>query len=324
MEREKIGTYVRSKRTALGMTQQQLAEKIQVTEKAVSRWETGRGVPDISLLEPLAEELGVSVTELLNGEDRKKDTAESGVQEQAEHKEEMTHIYAQKQTDQAVETVIAYVQENRKEKYQAGFAIGVGCFVLSALLFLLYLRDAYRFAGNYFRSLFQVVAASGAFLAGEAVMEYFYREKLAERKKWRRVTLAVLFLYYIVMLFNLTFLERHAGAAGSNLIPFRTIWDILQRGDTYEIAINIFGNFLIFMPLGFFLIELFHMVEGKRYLMLALLVTAGVEILQFITKTGVLDVDDMILFMGGMMTFFCISRICRKNADRKNGGLRSE
>ena len=67
------------------------------------------------------------------------------------------------------------------------------------------------------------------------------------------------------------------------------------------------------MPLGFFLIELFHMVEGKRYLMLALLVTAGVEILQFITKTGVLDVDDMILFMGGMMTFFCISRIRKIN-----------
>ena len=55
MEKEKIGKYIRKKRIEKGMTQQQLAEKIQVTEKAVSRWETGRGVPDISLLEPLAE-----------------------------------------------------------------------------------------------------------------------------------------------------------------------------------------------------------------------------------------------------------------------------
>mgnify|MGYP001286345481 FL=1 len=62
MEKEKIGKYIRKKRIEKGMTQQQLAEKIQVTEKAVSRWETGRGVPDISLLEPLAEELHVSVT----------------------------------------------------------------------------------------------------------------------------------------------------------------------------------------------------------------------------------------------------------------------
>jgi len=41
MEKEKIGKYIREKRTRLGMTQQQLADRIQVTEKAVSRWETG-------------------------------------------------------------------------------------------------------------------------------------------------------------------------------------------------------------------------------------------------------------------------------------------
>jgi len=41
MEKEKIGKYIRKKRIEKGMTQQQLAEKIQVTEKAVSRWETG-------------------------------------------------------------------------------------------------------------------------------------------------------------------------------------------------------------------------------------------------------------------------------------------
>ena len=41
MEKEKIGKYIRKKRIETGMTQQQLAEKIQVTEKAVSRWETG-------------------------------------------------------------------------------------------------------------------------------------------------------------------------------------------------------------------------------------------------------------------------------------------
>ena len=46
MEKEKIGKYIRKKRIEKGMTQQQLAEKIQVTKKAVSRWETGRGVPD--------------------------------------------------------------------------------------------------------------------------------------------------------------------------------------------------------------------------------------------------------------------------------------
>ena len=49
------------------MTQEQLAEKINVTAKAVSKWETGNGFPDISLLEPLAAALGISVIELLSG-----------------------------------------------------------------------------------------------------------------------------------------------------------------------------------------------------------------------------------------------------------------
>ena len=51
------------------ITQQQLAEIMKVSDKAVSKWETGRGYPDIMLIEPLAEALGVSVIELFSGED---------------------------------------------------------------------------------------------------------------------------------------------------------------------------------------------------------------------------------------------------------------
>jgi len=49
-------------------TQKQLADLLSVSDKAVSKWETGRGLPDISLIEPLAKTLGVSVAELLSGE----------------------------------------------------------------------------------------------------------------------------------------------------------------------------------------------------------------------------------------------------------------
>ena len=59
---------VRSLRENAGLTQVELARRIGVTDKAVSKWETGKGLPDISLLQPLAEALGVSVTELMNGE----------------------------------------------------------------------------------------------------------------------------------------------------------------------------------------------------------------------------------------------------------------
>lgn len=53
-----------------GLTQRALAESLGVTDKAVSKWESGRGLPDISLVEPLAQRLGISVAELLAGDIR--------------------------------------------------------------------------------------------------------------------------------------------------------------------------------------------------------------------------------------------------------------
>lgn len=58
---------IRELREGRGMTQAALAGQIGVSSKAVSKWETGKGLPDISLLQPLAQALGVSVMELLSG-----------------------------------------------------------------------------------------------------------------------------------------------------------------------------------------------------------------------------------------------------------------
>lgn len=62
------GSMIKSLREKKKMTQAQLAEKLNVTDKAISKWETGRGLPDIALLEGLASALGLSVIELLSGE----------------------------------------------------------------------------------------------------------------------------------------------------------------------------------------------------------------------------------------------------------------
>lgn len=63
------GAMIKRLREERGLTQQQLAERISVSDKAVSKWETGRGYPDISLIEPLAKALGISVIELFSGRD---------------------------------------------------------------------------------------------------------------------------------------------------------------------------------------------------------------------------------------------------------------
>ena len=62
------GTTIRSLREARNMTQAELAEEIGVCSKTVSKWETAKGLPDISLLQPLSQALGISVIELMNGE----------------------------------------------------------------------------------------------------------------------------------------------------------------------------------------------------------------------------------------------------------------
>jgi len=69
MDRYVTGTVIRRLRESGKLTQEELAEKIHVSGKTVSKWETGRGFPDVSLLEPLAKALGISVIELLSGED---------------------------------------------------------------------------------------------------------------------------------------------------------------------------------------------------------------------------------------------------------------
>lgn len=62
------GQTIKNMREAKGMTQLQLAEEIGVSSKAVSKWETAKGLPDITLIEPLAKVLGVSVMELMSGD----------------------------------------------------------------------------------------------------------------------------------------------------------------------------------------------------------------------------------------------------------------
>lgn len=68
MDSKIIGEFIKKQRTVKNLTQKQLAEKLGVTDKAISRWETGKGVPDVSLLIPLSNALEVSVHEILLGE----------------------------------------------------------------------------------------------------------------------------------------------------------------------------------------------------------------------------------------------------------------
>lgn len=81
MEQVKIGKFISQTRKEKNMTQKELAERIGVTDRAISKWENGRGMPELSLIKPLCEVLGVSVNELLSGEKLTKDDYQEKLEE---------------------------------------------------------------------------------------------------------------------------------------------------------------------------------------------------------------------------------------------------
>ena len=111
MTKENLGKFIMENRKALGMTQEELAQKLFVTNKAVSKWEKGQSFPDIALFEPLAEALEVSVSELIAGEKEENDVSVKAVLELSK-------------------SVV------KKEKKKLKTAIGILVFVIFALLII--------------------------------------------------------------------------------------------------------------------------------------------------------------------------------------------
>lgn len=277
MNLNKISNFIKTKRKELGLTQEELAQKLFVTEKAISRWETGRGTPDISLLIPLAKILKVNVSELLNGEND-------------------------------IEEVIKYDELNKKFKFNFQFKIIILFYILSIPTFLIYLRFEYdpNIELNYFIRLILIIIASIFIIIGNLIYSNNYVEKLEDKNKIRKFSLSVIFIYYIILLFNMVIFARYNTINSYNLIPFKSIIDIFNNGNIYSIIINILGNLLIFMPLEYFIIELFKVNKFFLNFIISFIIILIIEIMQYIFKVGVLDIDDLILCTLGMMVFYII------------------
>lgn len=80
MEQRKIGKFIATERKTQGFTQRQLADLLGISDKTVSKWETGKGLPEVSLMIPLCETLHITVNDLLSGER----VSESDYQKKAE------------------------------------------------------------------------------------------------------------------------------------------------------------------------------------------------------------------------------------------------
>ena len=125
MDQEKIGKFIFELRKEKKMTQQELADKIGVTDRAISKWENGRGMPDLSLMKPLCDVLGITLNELISGE-------------RIEKKE------LQKKSEENILKTINY--SNKKTKF---FKIFLACLItIFLLLVLLFVIDVRRMNKN--------------------------------------------------------------------------------------------------------------------------------------------------------------------------------
>ena len=87
MDNEKFGKFIKKLRKEKGITQKELGEKLNITDKAISKWERGLSFPDITIINSLAETFGITSSEILNAELGKKEEIdiEKAIQEAVEN-----------------------------------------------------------------------------------------------------------------------------------------------------------------------------------------------------------------------------------------------
>ena len=309
MDIEKISNLIKSKRKEKKLTQEELAQRLSVTEKAISRWETGRGTPDISLLIPLSNELGINVSELLNGEEKKN-------------------------IKNNIETILEYEENSKKIKSKKPLIISIVLYLVVLFLFMYYLKYTYSSIsvdGRYLFHLLVTVIFSLIIIFANWNLYTNYFDKKIEKDKLKRITYAILLVFYIIMLLNMTIFDRRVQEFAwdwdnylkygrFNIIPFKTIIRYIIEIRKYwprYFLINLVGNIVIFMPVQYFMIKVFGKLSYTKYLIINIIMIFLIELLQFITGSGVLDIDDIILNVFGMSIVYVLFRIKYKTYLKK-------
>ena len=157
MDNQKFGQFIQQRRKEKGWTQQQLAEKLYVTDKAVSKWERGISFPDIRMIEPLAEVLDVSVAELMCGE---------------KHKEETQNEHATEAVENVIDVAIYQKQAERRKLLLTVAILTVG-------ILLVFLVDTMQWMGVFMVCLPILSLLVGIYLTGLSV--YRARKKQTYR-----------------------------------------------------------------------------------------------------------------------------------------------
>ena len=190
MDVKKFGSFIASVRKEQQMTQAELAKKLQVTDKAVSKWERGLGFPDINTIEPLADALGVSVLEIMKSE---------RIPEQ-----EVSAVVASDALMDAFE--LAKYQKKLERRHIIAIIVLVA--IIPMVIFLIDNMTIYGFLG--------VCVPVTCLLLGVGLLIYGVWRKITKKTCWQTFTIALLMFAVPVILIILLFV---VGALGIGPVP---------------------------------------------------------------------------------------------------------
>ncbi len=191
MNQEKIGKFILECRKEKKLTQQELAEKLGVTDKSVSNWENGRNMPDLSLFKPLCETLDISVNDLISGE----------------------KIAQDKYQEKSEENIIKTIYYTNKKVLEKNNLIGI--ILITFSIFLIITSMSIFKSESSFGSIYSII---GVLLSLIGISKF--TKKLNLKKK-------LLFnLGYLILSINLLFLIDYISVVNIKQAPRFSIYKI--------------------------------------------------------------------------------------------------
>lgn len=288
MDCEKIGNFIMQNRKAKKLTQKQLADKLCVTDRAISRWERGVGTPDISLLITLGEILEVSVNEILLGE-------------------KIENITMEQSDKILVDSISLYKKNDIKKTVKIFFLIMI---MITSLLLAITFFNISMIISNL--SIYYIFLILGGLFVSLLVFTKLSKDYLLKKK--------IVIIACVVYSISLVFYSFYTGISykisgitqynfSYNLIPFKQIYENLRLVFNNVQPFSLLFDYVIvdlclFVPYSFFISYLKPKISFINFFTIMFLIVIMKELFQLITGLGIFDINDIILNLIGVSITF--------------------
>lgn len=294
---EKIGNFIMQNRKAKKLTQKQLADKLCVTDRAISRWERGVGAPDISLLITLGEILGVSVNEILLGE-------------------KIENITKEQSDKILVDSISLYRKNDIKKTVKTFFLIMI--MIISLLLSITFFNISMIISNL---SIYYIFLILGGLFVSLLVFIKLSKDYLLKKK--------IVIIACVVYTISLVFYSFYTGISykisgitqynfSYNLVPFKQIYENLNLVFNNVQPFSLLFDYLIvdlclFVPYSFFIPYLKPKISFINFFIIMFIIVILKELFQLITGLGIFDINDIILNLTGVSLTFQLLKYLKFN-----------